>query len=525
MGVYYALVRRVFMDILFCTSEAYPLIKTGGLADVSGSLPKALCELGNDVRIILPAYPEVLECAVGLTPVAELTLIGATEPVEILAGRLSGSSVGLYLVNSPAHFRRPGNPYVQNDGSDWPDNAERFALFARAIVALSLGQADTDWKPELVHCNDWQTGLVPALLSQHEVRPATLFSIHNLSYQGLFPTETFTALKLPDSLWSIEGLEFHNELSFIKGGIAFADQLTTVSPTYAQEICTSAFGYGLEGLLQHRSASLTGILNGMDIDTWNPATDSFIERTYNVHHLQHKLANKLALQRDKGLPQGAQPLLLGYIGRLVEQKGVDLILDTIDSLFQHPVQLVVLGSGDQALEKRLEDAALRYPDQLSVHVGYDERLAHRIEAGADCLLMPSRYEPCGLNQMYSLAYGTIPIVHRTGGLTDTVVDLNETTARNYTATGFSFDEDTPEAVLDACVRALSYFQASRIDWWKLVITGMKKDFSWPASAARYLELYRRMCGSEDSTQENPALESPPHGAMLLDSVQQETRIH
>lgn len=513
------------MDILFCTSEAYPLIKTGGLADVSGSLPKALCELGNDVRIVLPAYPEVLECAVGLTPVAELSLIGATEPVEILSGRLSGSSVGLYLVNSPAHFRRRGNPYVRDDGSDWPDNAERFALFARAIVALSLGQADSEWKPDLVHCNDWQTGLVPALLSLHEARPATLFSIHNLSYQGLFPAETFATLKLPDSLWSIDGLEFHNMLSFIKGGIAYADQVTTVSPTYAQEICSSAFGCGLEGLLQYRSDSLTGILNGMDGDTWNPATDGFIEKTYNIHHLQYKLTNKLAMQRENGLPQGAQPLLLGYIGRLVEQKGTDLILDTIDSLFEHPVQLVVLGSGDSTLEKRLQDAVQHYPDQLSVHIGYDEQLAHRIEAGADCLLMPSRYEPCGLNQLYSLAYGTVPIVHRTGGLADTVVDLTETTARDYTATGFSFDDATPEAVLETCVRALSYFQASRIDWWKLVITGMKKDFSWPASAAQYLELYRRMCGLEENAQDNPGVESLPPGAMLLDTAQQETRIH
>jgi len=513
------------MDILFCTSEAYPLIKTGGLADVSGSLPKALGALGNDVRIILPAYPEVLERSTGLTSLAKLTLVGATEPVEILAGHFSGSNVGLYLVNSPAHFRRPGNPYVQDDGSDWPDNAERFALFARAITALALGQADSDWTPQLVHCNDWQTGLVPALLSQHEVRPATLFSIHNLAFQGLFPAETFTALKLPESLWSMDGLEFHGKLSFIKGGIACADQVTTVSPTYAREICSSTLGYGLEGLLRYRSTNLTGILNGMDIDTWNPATDSFIERTYNVHHLQHKLVNKLALQRDHGLPRGGQPLLLGYIGRLEEQKGVDLILDMLEQLFRHPVQLVVLGSGDRALEERFENAARRYPDQLSVHIGYNEQLAHRIQAGADCLLMPSRYEPCGLSQMYSLAYGAVPIVHRTGGLTDTIVNLDKTTARDYSATGFSFDDATPEAVLDTCVRALSWFQASRINWWKLVITGMKKDFSWPASAARYLELYRNMCGLEESARENPELESLHHGAVLQDSVAQESRIH
>ncbi len=513
------------MDILFCTSEAYPLIKTGGLADVCGSLPQALSAPGNDVRIILPAYPEVLEHATGLTSLARLTLIGATEPVEILAGHFNDSNVGLYLVNSPVHFRRPGNPYVQEDGSDWPDNAERFALFARAVVALALGQADTGWRPQVVHCNDWQTGLVPALLSQHEVRPATLFSIHNLAFQGLFPVETFTALKLPESLWSIDGLEFHGKLSFIKGGIACADQVTTVSPTYAQEICTSTFGCGLEGLLQYRSASLTGILNGMDCKTWNPATDRFIERTYNIHNLQHKLANKLALQRDHGLPRGGQPLLLGYIGRLVEQKGVDLILVMLEQLFRHPIQLVVLGSGDRALEKRFEDAAHRYPDRLSVHIGYNEQLAHRIQAGADCLLMPSRYEPCGLSQMYSLAYGTVPITHRTGGLADTIVNLDKTTASDYSATGFSFDDATPEAIVDTCVRALSYFQASRINWWKLVITGMKKDYSWPASAAQYLELYRDMCGLKDSTPENQGLHASSPGLILLNTERQETHIH
>jgi len=483
------------MDVLFCTSEAFPLVKTGGLGDVCGSLPRALHELGNDVRLILPAYPEVMERAGKLTAVTSLTLTGASEPVEILLGQLPGSEVGLYLVNSPEYFQRPGNPYLQKGGSDWPDNAERFALFARAIVALALGQADTGWKPELVHCNDWQTGLVPALLSAHEARPATLFSIHNLSYQGLFPAATFAALELPDTLWSIDGLEFNNMLCFLKGGIANADWVTTVSPSYAEEICTSEFGYGLEGLLQYRSANLTGILNGMDNQTWNPGSDPHIERGYDVHSLQHKVVNKFALQREQGLPVGSQPLLLGHIGRLVEQKGVDLILDSLDALFQHPIQMVILGSGDHELEQRLMDAADRYPEQLAVHIGYDEQLAHRIEAGADCLLIPSRYEPCGLNQMYSMAYGTIPIAHRTGGLADSIVDLDKQSEQDYTATGFIFDEDSSQAILKTCLRALTHFQTRRIDWWKLVITGMKKDFSWSKSAAQYVELYQRVCNN------------------------------
>jgi starch synthase len=478
------------MDVLFCTSEAFPLIKTGGLGDVCASLPKALKELGNDVRLILPAYTEVLERAGTLETVSSLSLSGASATVQILHGRLPDSGVEFYLVDSPEHFRRPGNPYLQQDGRDWPDNAERFALLSRAIVALSLGQADVGWRPELVHCNDWQTGLVPALLSEHEVRPATLFCVHNLSYQGLFPASTFTALELPDSLWSMDGLEFNDMLSFLKGGIARADWVTTVSPTYAAEICTSEFGYGLEGLLQYRYDNLTGILNGIDDETWNPSSDPHIERSYDIHSLQHKVVNKFALQRECGLPVGSQPLLLGHIGRLVEQKGVDLILDSLDTLFEHPVQVVILGTGEQRLQQRLMDAANRYPDQLAVHIGHDEQLAHRIEAGADCLLLPSRYEPCGLNQMYSMAYGTIPIAHRTGGLADTVVDLNEKSGRDYTATGFVFKEDSPEAMLQACLRALDHFQHHRIDWWKLAITGMKQDFSWSNSAARYLELYR-----------------------------------
>ena len=288
-------------------------------------------------------------------------------------------------------------------------------------------------------------------------------------------------------------MEFHDKLSFLKGGIACSDWVTTVSPTYAQQICTAEFGYGLEGLLQYRAAHLTGILNGMDCAEWNPATDTRLQQTYDVHTLQHKAVNKAALQAELGLPVDAGAMLLGHIGRLVEQKGVDLILDTLDALFTHPVQLVILGDGEELLESRLREAAARYPHQLAIYIGYDEPLAHRIEAGSDCFLMPSRYEPCGLNQMYSLRYGTVPIVHSTGGLADTVIDLNETTARDYTATGFTFEPDSPPALLDACERALAYYQGARVDWWKLVITGMIKDFSWSNSAQQYLSLYQRIC--------------------------------
>jgi starch synthase len=480
------------MDILFCTSEAYPLIKTGGLADVSGSLPKALRDLGNDVRLILPAYPAAVENAGELTPVASLTLPGAGEPVRILEGRLADGGAKFYLVDSPEHFRRTGNPYVQEDGSLWPDNAQRFAVLARAAAAVALGQAGMDWTPQLVHCNDWQTGLVPPLLSLHEPRPAILFTIHNLSYQGIFPASTLSELALPPSLWSINGVEFHGLLSFMKGGIARADWVTTVSPTYAREICTPEFGYGLAGLLQYRTTSLTGILNGIDCDVWNPETDPAIAENYGRYSLHRKARNKSALLREFGLPEIPDTLLLAHIGRLVDQKGIDLILEVLDELFRHPVQLLVLGSGETSLEARLAEAAARHPRQLAVRIGYDEALAHRIEAGADCYLMPSRFEPCGLNQMYSLRYGTVPIVRHTGGLADSVIDLNEETARGCTATGFAFREDTPGAVLKACLRAVSHFQSPRVGWWKLVIAGMKQDFSWASSARRYQELYRRV---------------------------------
>jgi len=481
------------MDILFCTSEAYPFVKTGGLADISGSLPKALCELGDDVRLILPAYPEVMARATSLTTIAGLDLPGVSGQVKIhraMAPRHVRCEV--YLVDSPAHFDRPGNPYLQEDGSEWPDNAERFLVFARAIIAVALGEADPEWKPRLVHCNDWQTGLVPPLLSLQPSRPATLFTIHNLAYQGLFPASTFRALDLPPALWSIDGVEFHDKLSFIKGGIASADWISTVSPTYAREICTPAFGYGLEGLLTHRSDRLSGILNGIDGDVWNPETDPAIERNYSVHRLQDKADNKTALQRELGLPTAPDMLLLGHVGRLVEQKGIDLIAGVLDKLLQHPFQLVILGSGDRDIEQLIAQHAARHPQQLAVRIGYDEQLAHRIEAGADCFLMPSRYEPCGLNQLYSLRYGTLPIVHRTGGLADSVVDLNEKTQEALLATGFSFDADNPEAVLDACLRALAHFQPPRIDWWKTVITGMRQDFSWETSARRYQALYRHI---------------------------------
>jgi starch synthase len=366
----------------------------------------------------------------------------------------------------------------------------RFALLAHVATALALGHSRIKWRPDVVHGHDWQTGLVPVLLAQEKTRPATVFTIHNLAYQGLFPRQTFTALALPPALWSPEALEFHDQLSFMKAGLVFADQLTTVSPTYAREIQTPEFGDGLDGLLRLRAARLSGILNGIDDAEWDPARDRFLARNYSVGKLQGKTANKLALQREFGLPPETDAPLIGMVGRLVAQKGIDLVLDTLPGLMHRPLQLVLLGNGEAGYEAALLRQAARYKDRLAVRIGYDERLAHRIEAGADMFLMPSRFEPCGLNQLYSLRYGTIPIVRRAGGLADTVVDATPENIVNGKATGIVFQQPGTSALLGAVDRALALWRdAGR--WKKIMLTGMRQDFSWRHSAEEYLRLYRQ----------------------------------
>ena len=477
------------MNILFASSEAHPLIKTGGLADVAGSLPRAIRNLRHDIRLIIPAYQSVLKNAEKFSLVAHLELEGVEHPVRILAGRLPGSAVRVYLVDSPKHFDRPGNPYIMEQGGVWPDNAERFTTFCRAIEALALDTAGLDWQPDIVHCNDWQTGLVPPLLERHGNAPATIFTIHNLAYQGLFDWKEFNALELPADFWTTEAMEFHNQFSFIKGGLVFADWITTVSPTYAQEIQTSEYGYGLEGLISHRADNLTGIVNGVDYAVWNPARDPQIPVPYTARSLTHKLENKLALQEHFALPANKKTPVFAVISRLVEQKGIDLVMDIIPDLVEQQAQLVVLGSGDAKLEAAIRDAVTAYPQHVAAHIGYNEALSHHIEAGADFFLMPSRFEPCGLNQIYSQRYGTVPIVRHTGGLADTVIDTTDETLEAKTATGFSFDEASATALGKAVARALGYYHQPAI-WQQLVCTGMKQDFSWKRSAQHYLELYR-----------------------------------
>lgn len=474
-------------NILFATSEVYPLIKTGGLADVAASLPRALTKLKHNVRVLLPAYASVMK-----TAAAELKKITVLEvdgqPVTLWKTLLPGTRVWVLLADAPAFSEREGNPYCGPDGYDWPDNAERFLLFAKVARLIALDKAGLQWPVDIVHCNDWQTGMIPALLSADNPRPATVFTIHNLAYRGLFSWDTFASLGLPHEFWHMDRLEFYGQLSFMKGGLVYADHITTVSPSYAEEIQTPDAGNGLDGLLRHRRHVLSGILNGIDADEWNPGTDKHIAQTYNRRTLANKQKNKTALQERSGLEVSDKPLL-GFIGRLVDQKGVDLILADLPQLLSDGCQCVILGSGMKNFEEEFTQLAKKYPQHLSVTIGYSESLAHLIEAGVDIFLMPSAYEPCGLNQLYSLRYGTLPVVHAVGGLRDSVIDFAEPTQTD--ATGFMFYQYTTHGLYTAVQRALATFQDKKT-WRMLQNNGMAQDLSWQRSAEEYVRLYGQL---------------------------------
>lgn len=474
--------------ILFASSEAAPLIKTGGLADISGSLPAALKAMRQSVRLIIPAYPQAMQTVDGLKQISALTLEG--HRVTLYEGRMPDSGVIVWLVDSPSHFARKGRPYTDSKGNDWPDNAERFTLFCKVIVEIAMGRAGLKWRPEVLHCNDWQTGLVPALLTLEKERPATVFSIHNLSYQGIFPYRTFQHLGLPPAFWHYTSLEFYGGMSMIKGGLVYADRLTTVSPTYAKEICTAAQGNGLDGLLRYRRERLSGILNGVDYNVWDPAVDTLISAHYSAENPAAKARNKTALQRQTGLPPAPDTPLLGLVSRFVEQKGIDLVLKAIPDFLDRPLQLVMLGSGERKLEQAARALASRHPKQIAVTIGYDESLAHLIEAGADLFLMPSRFEPCGLNQLYSLRYGTLPVVHRTGGLADTVVHTDKQSLASGTASGFVFEHADKKGLCWALRQALRCYHEP-ICHRKVMHNAMSQDFSWRQSARQYLAVYRQ----------------------------------
>lgn len=502
------------MNILFATSEVHPLIKTGGLADVSGSLPKALKALKNHVRIVLPAYRAVLDKVADKSPkhIGSLLVGGCgrnyhADILEVQAKAFPSLGVPVWLVDIPELFDRPGNPYIAADGSDWWDNGERFAVFSKVVAQISMDRAGIAWKPDVVHTNDWQTGLVNALLSLEVSRPKTVFTIHNMAYPGNYPESLFAQLELDWSLWQMQGVEFWGHFSMLKAGLIYADRVTTVSPTYAQEICHHEFAYGFEGILQDRAAKghLVGILNGIDNQTWNPQLDEFIEHKYSAEkgRVAAKQKNKAKLLRElsvlnhvpeyeikRSFDEWLHTPLIGLVGRLVYQKGVDLILDALPFLLENTeANFVFVGSGDKYFEQRLLDYSQHYPKRIWTYIGYSEKLGHEVEAGADMFLMPSRFEPCGLNQLYSLAYGTPPIVHSTGGLADSVVSATNENLKNGLATGFVFYEKTPQALQDVIQEALALFAKKRT-WQKLQKHGMLQNFDWQLSAEKYLSVYQ-----------------------------------
>lgn len=485
------------MKVLFAASEAYPLIKTGGLADVAYGLPRALHELDADVRLLLPAYQDILD-SIGQTIVLgrlEVWGTGRNHHIQILETVHPAFPFPVWLVECRELFGRAGNPYLHPHGYDWPDNAERFTVFCRAAAQLADDALNLGWRPDVVHAHDWQTGLLMGFVENLNPRPKTMFTIHNLAYGGHFSRDVYDQLHLPWHWWSAEGVEFYGGFSMLKAGIVYADQVTTVSPTYAKEICTPAFGYGMDGLLRSRDYKLHGILNGIDETDWNPQHDKYLKQNYDVNTAaQGKRANKKALLERVGQEANESHLarpLLGLVSRLVEQKGIDMVLGVIPTLITGTnANFVLIGSGHSYFEQALNNLAAHFPDRVSVYIGYNEGLAHLLEAGSDIFLMPSRFEPCGLNQMYSLKYGTLPVVFNTGGLADTVVNATPENTANQTANGFVFYTPNQQSLLGTLRWALGLFANNPAQWTQWQATGMTTDFSWQQSARRYLELYQ-----------------------------------
>ena len=476
-------------NVLFACSELTPWVKTGGLADVSGSLPHALRRAGAEVKIALPGYKAVLDQIERPQYICHLDL--PLGPVAVCAATLAGTEV--LLLTHPVFSNRTGNPYMSDDDRAWPDNPYRFALFSQAVAEIGLNRANLDWQPDIVHCNDWQTGLTPALLSLSHQRPATVFTVHNLAYQGNILFNAYKDLGLPQSLFHTDGLEFWGQASFIKGGLAYADRVNTVSPSYASEIKTIEFGNGMDGMLNSRGDRVSGILNGIDEDEWNPATDPYLKQNYTVSSLELKAENKVALQQRMKLPDDKDIPLFGSISRLAVQKGIDVLIEAIAAMPDDSFQLAILGAGETELQSQLSQLAERYPDKVAVRFGYDESLSRAIEAGSDVFVMPSRYEPCGLNQFYSLRYGTVPLVTRVGGLADTVFDVDAEDVKLAQKNGFVIDNATTQNLISGMRRAIEHYQ-DKPQWQSLQRTGMKANYSWNRSASEYIALYAKAIG-------------------------------
>jgi starch synthase len=482
--------RRRSLRALHVAAELYPWVKTGGLGDVLAALPPALVAQGVDTRLCLPGFPAFLD-AFSLSDAVRLATPFAAERVRVALAYLPGSRVAAYLVDHPAFYDRPGSPYGAADGRDWPDNHRRFALLGWVAAAIGQG-ADPNWRPDIVHAHDWHGGLAPSYLKAENSPVASVFTVHNLAYQGFFPAGIFPELSLPGNFFAVDGVEFYGGVSFLKAGLYHADRLTTVSPTYAREIQTPEFGAALDGLLRTRAAALTGILNGVDPRYWDPEHDAAIPQPYGLDSAEAgKAAAKALLRKRLYLDDAADGPLFGVVSRLTPQKGLDLLLDALPRVIEGGGQLALLGSGDRDLEHGFDDATRTYHGRVGIQLGYDEVLSRLIIAGADVIVVPSRFEPCGLTQLFALRYGALPLVRRTGGLADTVVDAVPARLRDKTATGFAFDAATPEAVADAIARAGTLYK-SRPRWRQMMRTAMTRDFSWARSAQQYAALYREL---------------------------------
>ncbi|MCB8822189.1 glycogen synthase GlgA [Microvirga rosea] len=474
------------LNVLSVTSELFPIIKTGGLADVAGALPGALAKEGIRVVTLLPGYPAVLPGLDKMEVVRSYDDLWGG-PARLIAAR--AGHLDLFVIDAPHLFDRPGSPYLTPDGRDWPDNARRFAALSRVAADIGFGLVP-GFVPDVVHAHDWQAGLAPAYLHfDDRPRPGTVITVHNIAFQGLFPADLLYELGLPPSAFTIDGVEYYGQIGFLKAGLQLADRITTVSPTYAREIQTPEGGMGLDGLLRARAPDVSGILNGVDEDIWNPATDPNLKARFGPDAIEARAFNKEALQRRLGLTVDPDAMLFGVVSRLSEQKGLDLVLGALPVLLEDGAQLALLGAGDRILESSFQAAAAVYPGQVACFLGYDEVLAHQIQGGSDALLVPSRFEPCGLTQLCAMRYGNVPIVSRVGGLADTVIDANEMAVAAGAATGFQFSPVSLPAALEAFSRAKRLWSDADA-WRRLQANGMALDVGWSRPARQYADLYR-----------------------------------
>jgi starch synthase len=483
------------MKILSVTSEIYPLIKTGGLADVTGSLPKALEELGVETTSLVPGYPRVMKKLANATTLMVFEdLLGAR--ASLLHAKVDG--LDLFVLDAPSLYDRPGGPYVDAQGIDHPDNWRRFAVLSLAAAEIA-GGALPGWVPDLVHTHDWQSALTSVYMRQNGCVTPVVITIHNMAFQGQYSADLLPHLGLPPEAYALNLLEYFGDISFLKGGLQTADAITTVSPTYAREILTPRFGMGLNGVLNEKVSVLRGIVNGIDLEVWDPANDPFLPQNYDINSLRRKRDNRQPLLERFGLEPDDGGPIFSAVSRIAWQKGIDMLAETADEVIHHGGRIIIFGQGDHAIEQALVDTASRYPGRMAVHIGYDEPTAHLIQGGSDAIVQPSRFEPCGLTQLYALRYGCVPVVSRTGGLSETIIDANDAAMSARVATGFQFHPVTTNGLRLALRRALHAYEEPKM-WARLQNQGMKAKFSWERSAQQYAAVYDNVIGKASQPQ-------------------------